>query len=61
MPVVGDGNHYGVDVAAREQFAVVVVGGTVLVSVVAIDGVERRLQVIRLDVAGCDDLAVGIA
>ena len=61
VPVIGDGDHDGVDVVAREKLAVVVVGGAVLVAVLAVDGVERHLQAVLVDVAGGDDLAVVVA
>ena len=59
VPVVGDGEHDGVDVFGGHHFAIVVVGAAVGVFVVAVDGFEGGLEVLFVDVTGGDDLAVG--
>lgn len=59
VPVVGDGEHDGVDVFGGHHFAIVVVGAAVGVFVVAVDGLEGGLEVLFVDVTGGDDLAVG--
>src|ERR1700739_1384269 len=58
VPVIGDGDHDGVDVVASEECAVIVDGGAVLVAVVAVDSVDGGLQMVLLDVAGGDNLAI---
>ena len=58
VPVIGDGDHDGVDVVTRDDLAVVVDGGAVLVAIVGVDGVDGGLQVIFLDIAGGNNLAI---
>ena len=50
----------GVDIVAGQQLAIVVIGLAVGVAVVLVDGVDGGLQVVLVDVAGGDDLAVGL-
>ncbi len=56
MPMVGRGHDDGVDVVAREQFAVVVVGGAVLVAVVLVHEPLVFGQLLVVDVAKRDNL-----
>ena len=58
MPVVGGGNVNGIDVVAGQQFAEVVVGGTVAVAVAGVDPILRRLQVVLSHIAYRDILHV---
>ena len=58
MPMVRHGQHHGVNVLARHHLAVIVVGLAVLVLVMAVDLVQRLLEMVLVQVAGGDDLAV---
>ena len=58
VPMIGNGDHDGVDIVARHHLAVIVVGGAVLIAVVGVDGVDSLLQMVLLDVACGDNLAV---
>ena len=58
VPVVWEGEHDGVDIGAGHELAEVVIGFAVAVFVVAVDGVGGGGEVLLVDVAGGDDLAV---
>ena len=60
MPVIGNGDHDGVDVVALDHLAKVVIGLAVGVTVSGVDGVDGGLQMGGVDVAGGDDLAVRV-
>ena len=58
VPVIRDGNHDGVDVGSRQHFAIVVIGFAILVLIVIVDGIDRFLEVVFVDVARGHDLAI---
>ncbi len=58
MPVVGYGDHDGVDIVAGHQLAIVVIGFAVGVAVFAVDCIDGGLKVVFVDVACGDDLAI---
>ena len=58
MPVVGDGDHHGIDIVAGQQLTIIVVGLAVLIPIGVINLLDGRLEMICVDIARCDDLAV---
>ena len=58
MPMIRHGQHDGINVLAGHHLAVIVVGLAVLVLVVAVDCVHRLLEMLIVQVAGGDYLAV---
>ena len=58
MPVIGHRNHHRVNIVARQQFAIVVIGLAILVPIARVDGVDCGLQMILVQIAGGNDLAV---
>ena len=58
MPVVGHGDHDGVNIVASQQLAVIVIALAVLVAVCVIDLLDGSLQMIGIDIARGDYLAV---
>ena len=51
-------NHDGVDVFSGQHFPIVMVWLAILVFVKSVDGVERLLEMICINVAGGDNLAI---
>ena len=58
MPMIGHGQHDSVDVLASHHFAVVMVGFAVLVFILVVDSVHCGLQVLFVEIAGGDHLAI---
>ena len=58
MPVVGHGDHYGIDIVTSQQLAIIVVALAVLVPIGVIDLLDGSLQMIGIDIACSDHLAV---
>ena len=58
MPVVRQREHDGIDVLAGHHLAVIVVAFAVFVLVMAVDGLQRFLQVAFVDVTGGHDLTI---
>jgi len=59
--VVRHGQADGVEVAAPDQFAEIVVRGAALAAVVAVDGALGGVAVVLVDVADGDELDLGVA
>ena len=60
VPMIRHGEHHRVDVRAGHHLAVIVIGFAVLVFVFLVNLVRGRFQVILVDVAGSDHLAVSL-
>ena len=58
MPVVGDGDHHGINIVAGQQLTIIVVALAVLIPIGVINLLDGGLQMIGVDIARCDDLAV---
>ncbi len=59
MPMVRHGQHDGINIIARHHFAVIPVARAILVAVMAVDRVECRVQMMRVEIAGgTDHLAI---
>ena len=56
MPMVGHGAHDRVNILARHQLPVIVVGLAIFVAVMTVDPVERSLQTVLVQVAKGDNL-----
>lgn len=56
--MVGDGDHHGVNVLARNHFSIIVIGLAAFVLVKAIDHINGLLEMFLVDVAGSDHLAI---
>ena len=46
VPVIGHRDHDGVNIVARQHFAIIVIGFAIFVSIFGVDGVHRSLQMI---------------
>jgi len=60
VPMVRHSDHDRVNIVAGQEFAVVVVCLAILVAVAGVDGIHSGPEVVGLDVAGRDDLAIGL-
>ena len=58
MPVVGHGDHDGIDIVTSQQLAIIVVALAVLVPVSVINLLDGSLQMIGINIARSDHLAV---
>jgi hypothetical protein len=58
VPMIRNGQHDRVDVGSGHHFAVIVVRFAILVLVMAVDPVESGLQMVFVQVAGGDDVAI---
>ena len=58
MPVIGNGNHHGIDLRLGQQLAVVVVARAVFGAIGVIDHLDGGLQVIPINIAGGHHLTI---
>src|ERR1044071_1075454 len=58
MPCIRHGQHDRIDIGASHYLAIIMIWLAVLISIVRIDLVERRLEIVLVDVTGGNHLAI---
>jgi hypothetical protein len=58
MPMIGHGDHHGIDVVARKQLTIIVIAFAILGPVIVVNHLDRGLQMIRIDIACRHHLAI---
>src|SRR5580765_6041547 len=58
MPMIRHGNHYSIDVFSRHDFAKIVIFFAVLVFVILVDDPDSVREMILVDIASGDRLAI---